>query len=150
MNRTTLRPRVTQADYEALAEFRYRIRQFLEFSEAAADAAGLTSRQHQALLAIRGATIGQAVTIGYLAERLRIRHHSAGELADRLEAAGLVGRKADAADHRKVLLDLTAQADARLAELSAAHLDELARLGPVLARYWPADLPGAGGIGRLA
>ena len=52
-----------QADYEALSQFRYLIRRFLEFSQDAAKAAGLTPRQHQALLAIRGYPGGGPVAI---------------------------------------------------------------------------------------
>ncbi|MGH7023150.1 MAG: MarR family winged helix-turn-helix transcriptional regulator [Caulobacteraceae bacterium] len=132
---TTRRPpRPSQADYEALSEFRYLIRRFLEFSEQAAGAAGLTARQHQALLAIRGFPKGHEPTVGALAERLRIRHHSAVELIDRLAAAGLVTRAADPADHRRVLIGLTERAEERLAALSLAHLDELDRLEPSLKR----------------
>ena len=45
--------RPSQADYEALSEFRYLIRCFLQFSQNAARAVGLTPRQHQALLTIK-------------------------------------------------------------------------------------------------
>jgi DNA-binding MarR family transcriptional regulator len=124
--------RPSQADYEALAEFRYQIRQFLEFSEGAARAVGLTPRQHQALLAIKGFPSGAAAAVGDLAQRLGIRHHSAVELVDRLAEAGLVTRKVDIDDQRRVLLSLTERAETRLAELSIAHLDELARIEPVL------------------
>jgi DNA-binding MarR family transcriptional regulator len=129
---TSRRP--SQADYEALSEFRYLIRRFLEFSENAARAVGLAPAQHQALLAIKGSPGGLPVTIGDLAERLRIRHHSAVELVDRLSAAELVVRAPDAEDHRRVVLGLTKLADHHLAELSTAHLDELARLKPSLKR----------------
>lgn len=122
----------TQADYEALSEFRYQIRCFLEFSQNAAKAAGLAPRQHQALLAIRGYPGGGPIAIGDLAERLRIKHHTAVELIDRLAAAGLVKRVVDPADHRRVLLKLTPQAEKHLAELSSAHLDELSRIEPLL------------------
>jgi DNA-binding MarR family transcriptional regulator len=74
------------------------------------------------------------VTIGELAERLRIRHHSAVELVDRLGEAGLVSRDQDKDDHRRVLLGLTEHAEDRLAELWAAHLDELERIEPMLRR----------------
>jgi DNA-binding MarR family transcriptional regulator len=124
----------SQADYEALAEFRYLIRRFLEFSQTAARAVGLAPAQHQALLAIKGSPAGCPVTIGDLAEHLRIRHHSAVELVDRLSAAGLVVRTHDAHDHRRVVLSLTRLANRHLAELSATHLDELARLRPALKR----------------
>lgn len=128
------RPAINQEDYQRLSEFRYLIRRFLEFSQLQANEAGLTPRQHQALLAIKGFPGGGPVTVGDLAERLRIRHHSAVELVNRLNEAGLVTRDQDEADHRRVLLQLTPLADNRLAELSAAHLDELSRIEPTLRR----------------
>lgn len=125
-----LRP--SQEDYEALSDFRYSLRCFLEFSENAARNAGLTPQQHQALLAVRGFPPGTAVTIGDLAERLRVRHNSAVELVDRLVEAGLLIRQPDALDNRRVLLSLSDSAAAILSQLSAVHLDELSRLRPVL------------------
>ena len=122
----------SQADYEALSQFRYLIRRFLEFSQDAAKAEGLTPRQHQALLAIRGYPGGGPVAIGDLAERLRLRHHTTVELVDRLSEAGLVERVLDPADQRRVLLKLTARAAKHLAELSTVHLDELSRIEPLL------------------
>jgi DNA-binding MarR family transcriptional regulator len=122
----------SQDDYEALSDFRYSVRCFLEFSENAARDAGLTPQQHQALLAVRGFPPGTAVTIGDLAERLRIRHNSAVELVDRLAEAGLLVRTPDALDNRRVLLTLGEAATDILSALSAAHLDELSRLRPVL------------------
>ena len=124
--------RLDHLDYRTLSEFRYQLRCFLEFSQSAARAVGLTSRQHQALLAIKGFAGGRSVTVGDLAERLRIRPHSAVELADRLSEAGLIVRLPDADDRRRVLLGLTKVAEERLAELSAAHLEELHRLRPAL------------------
>lgn len=121
-------------DYAALAEFRYLIRRFLEFSEDEAKRVGMTPRQHQALLAIKGYGRGRPLTVGELAERLRIRHHSAVELANRLADSGLVTRSPDPEDQRRVLLGLTEQAQADLAELSAAHVDELSRIEPLLTR----------------
>ena len=120
-------------DYRTLAGFRYLLRRFLAFSEAAARAAGLTPQQHQALLAIKGFPHGEDVTIHDLATQLCVRHHSAVELVDRLEGSGLVVRRHDPADRRRVLLTLTAAAEARLADLSATHLEELRRLRPALA-----------------
>ena len=128
------RPAIKPADYQRLSEFRYLIRRFLEFSQVQAEGAGLTPRQHQALLAIKGYPGGGPVTVGDLAERLRIRHHSAVELVNRLGEAGLVERDQDRDDHRRVLLRLTGRADDCLAELSAAHLDELSRIEPMLRR----------------
>ncbi|HEV7159339.1 MAG TPA: MarR family transcriptional regulator [Caulobacteraceae bacterium] len=126
--------RPTQADYEALSEFRYLIRSFLHFSQTAAASAGLTPRQHQALLAIRGFAPPRAISVGDLAERLGTKHNSAVELVDRLVKARLVTRGADPSDQRRVLLQLTALAEGKLAGLSVAHLDELDRLEPTLRR----------------
>ncbi|MCA7120397.1 MAG: MarR family transcriptional regulator [Acidibrevibacterium sp.] len=119
-------------DYAALAEFRFLLRGFVEFSEVAARAAGLTPRQHQALLQIKGFPAGQAMAVGALAARLHVRHHSAVELVDRLEQAGLITRFADRADRRRVLIRLTPKAEALLAGLALAHQQELQRLGPSL------------------
>lgn len=131
---TKPRPAISQADYQRLSEFRYLIRRFLEFSQVQANEAGLTPRQHQALLAIKGFPGGGPVTVGDLAERLRIRHHSAVELVNRLAEAGLVARDQDKTDNRRVLLQLTPLADDHLAELSAVHLDEISRIEPMLRR----------------
>ncbi|MGH8811745.1 MAG: MarR family winged helix-turn-helix transcriptional regulator [Advenella sp.] len=129
-----------QSDYTALAEFRYLIRCFLQFSEERAKSVGLTARQHQALLVIKGYGKGEPITVGTLADRLRIKHHSAVELANRLAESGLVQRRADQADQRKVLLQLTLLAQEHLAALSAAHRDELSRIKPMLRRLLdPAD-----------
>ena len=119
-------------DYRLLSEFRYLIRCFLEFSETAAVRAGLTARQHQALLAIKGVREDAVPTIGYLAERMRVQHHSAVELVDRLVEAGLVVRVPDPGDRRRVKLELTASAERHLAELSTSHLEELKRKRPAL------------------
>jgi DNA-binding MarR family transcriptional regulator len=125
-------PRLDRDGYRTLSEFRYLIRRFLEFSQAAARRAGLTPRQHQTLLAVKGFPLSCHPTIGDLAERLGIRHHSAVELVDRLVEAGLLARMPDAADRRRVLLALTETAETRLAELSAIHLEELRSLRPAL------------------
>lgn len=73
-----------------LAVFRYHLRQFLQFSEEAAQAAGLAPRQYQALLTIKGSSRAERLTIGDLAEQLQIVHHAAVELVDRLSAQDLV------------------------------------------------------------
>lgn len=123
---------LSQAEYEALANFRYELRRFLRFSEEAARAAGVEPQQHQALLAVRGFPQGQQVTIGDLAERLQIRHHSMVGLVGRLVGLGLLERAPGRADRRQVLLKLTPRGEALLDTLTAAHRAELRRLGPQL------------------
>ena len=119
-------------DYRRLSAFRVALRRFLAFSEDAARKVGLTPRQHQALLSLRGLPAGQKPTIGALAERMLIRPHSALELAGRLEAAGLVARTADPEDGRNVLLSLTRSGEAALAALSKDHLMEIRQSAPHL------------------
>jgi len=118
-------------DYRALALFRYTLRKFLEFSQDAARGVGLTPQQHQALLSIIGYPERDTITIGELAERMLLKHHSTVELVDRLVEFGLVKRSTDPADRRRVLLVLTAKARKLLTSLSAAHLEELRRFRPV-------------------
>lgn len=117
-----------------LAEFRYVLRGFLHFSEAAATRVGLTPQQHQMMLQIAGAPPGAVTTVVWLAERLALRHHSVVELIDRCEAAGLVVRQGDEGDRRLVVLGLTASGKRVLRELSEDHARELKELGPKLIR----------------
>lgn len=125
----TAETQLSREQYRTLAEFRYLLRRFLGFSQAAARQSGLTATRHQALLAIKGFPGDEAPTVGDLAERLCIRHHSAVELVDRLEQAGLLRRRHDPGDRRRVQLALTAAAERQMAELSAIHLKELHQLG---------------------
>jgi DNA-binding MarR family transcriptional regulator len=126
--------KVTKTQYEALAEFRYALRLFLRFSETAAQVAGLTPQQHQAMLAIKGFPGRDHITIGELAERLQIFHHSAVGLVDRLVAQKLVARAPSEEDGRKVLVQLTGHGEKTLEKLSAMHREQLKRIGPELGR----------------
>jgi len=126
------RKKLSQAQYENLAAFRYSLRQFLRFSEEAAYLAGVTPQQHQALLAIKGFPGRNAVTVGELAERLQLRHHSAVELVDRLVDLRLVAREQSAVDRRQVHVQLTAHGEQTLDKLSSAHEEQLRRIGPKL------------------
>ena len=121
-------------DYAALAEFRFALRRFQMFSETKAGEAGLTPQQHQALLAIRAAD-PDAATVGYVAQRLIVKPHTASELIDRLEAIGLVRREPAPSDRRRALLRLTSQATGILSALSSAHRDEIRRLQPLLVEH---------------
>jgi DNA-binding MarR family transcriptional regulator len=119
-------------DYRATAEFRYQIRRFLRASEQIARSYGLNPQQYQLMLAVKGLPDDQAATIGEVAERLQIQHHSTVELADRLSAKGLVRRKRDSEDRRQVLLELTAKGEKTLRELALHHREELRSTGPEL------------------
>jgi DNA-binding MarR family transcriptional regulator len=121
---------LTSADYETLASFRYGVRRYLAYAEANARGAGLTSQQHQALLAIKVHTATKPMSIRDLAAELLIKHHSTVELVGRLEKAGLTQRSTDPEDRRKVLVELTPEGRRTLAKLSVGNLRELRLIAP--------------------
>jgi DNA-binding MarR family transcriptional regulator len=125
---------LTLRDYQDLGEFRYQLRQFLHFSELQARQHNLEPQQHQALLALKGLPAGKRPTIGELANRLVLRHHTVVELANRLESAGFVTRQPDPEDGRQILIHVTPLGTAKLRSLSLAHRDELLVKGPELAK----------------
>jgi len=118
-------PGPEEGDFRALADFRSALRQFIAVSDASALAAGLTSQRYQALLAIRVASAAGRISVGELAEQLLVKPHSAAELVNRLESAGLVRRTSDSSDRRRVLLTLTENGEKRMAELARVQLAEL-------------------------
>ena len=122
---------LTDAEYAALADFRRTLRQFQAFSEERAADFGLTPQQHQVLLTIRGAS-PRPVSIGYVAERLFVKPHSASGLIVRLETLGLIARRPSPQDGRQALLELTPKAREILERLSAVHRDEIVRMRPML------------------
>ncbi|MET4898430.1 MarR family transcriptional regulator [Sphingomonadaceae bacterium jetA1] len=121
---------ITDDDYRALAEFRRQLRTFLSFSEQAASAAGITPQQHQALLALRGAP-GMTLSVGALADHLRLRPHSATGLVDRLEKLDLICRTSGD-DRRKMMIGLSPAGMEKIRDLTTAHRAELRRLRPLL------------------
>lgn len=125
---------IAKEHYELLASLRYHLRRFLQFSGEAAVAAGLTPQQHQALLAIKGFPGRDRVSVGELAERLQVKHHSAVGLVDRLVGRQLVRRTPSEADRRRVEISVTSKGEALLRRLSETHLAELREQGPELRR----------------
>ncbi|MGI8469189.1 MAG: MarR family winged helix-turn-helix transcriptional regulator [Pyrinomonadaceae bacterium] len=123
---------LSKSEYETLSDFRYAVRQFIQFSKDAAESVGLTPHQHQALLAIKGFPNRDKITNGELAERLRIKHHSAVGLVNRLEAQNLVVREQSDADRREVYLTLSRRGEELLERLTAVHQEELQNLAPQL------------------
>ncbi len=123
---------LTKQDFEALARFRFGIRRYLRFSEETVRADGLTPQQYQLLLALKGYPGREWATVGELADRLQLRHHSVVELVNRAQAQDLVRREADPDDGRAVRVLLTPEGEEVLARLSALHRDELRRMHTVL------------------
>lgn len=109
----------------SLAEFRYQLRRFLSFSEAASESCGIGAQQYQLMQVIAAIPDGQQPSISYLAERMILRHNSMVELVDRAERSGLVRREHDERDLRRSLVLLTAQGEAMLQRLVVQHLEDL-------------------------
>jgi DNA-binding MarR family transcriptional regulator len=121
-------------DFKAMAELRYQIRKFLRFSENAARQAGIEPQQHQLLLAIRGLPDAASPTIGVLAERMQLQHHSTVELVDRLVDRNFLCRLRSTNDRRQVLVKLTHDGEEFLEKLSLHHLEELQSAGPTFVK----------------
>lgn len=121
--------KITASEYRALAELRYRIRLFLREGDATALSEGLEPQQYQMLLAIRGLEDGESATVGTLAERLAIKHHSAVELIDRLEKRGFVKRVRDRDDRRQVQVLLLTRGEKALAAVVEERISELRASG---------------------
>jgi DNA-binding MarR family transcriptional regulator len=124
--------KLSLADYQALAEFRFQIRKFLHFSEQAVQGAGLERGQYQLMLAIKGMPASLRPRIRDIANRMHIQHHSAVELINRLEGGGYVRRERTAEDRREVLLALTPRGEKVLEELAVHHHEELRSAAPGL------------------
>ena len=125
---------VARADFQRLAEFRFQLRRFLNFSNAAAEASGLRPQQYQLLLCVSGMPDELEPTIAHVAARMFLKHNSAVELVDRTIEQGFLRRVPDATDHRRILLRVTPQGERVLESLAGCHLEELEEAGPELIR----------------
>ena len=128
----TLKP-LNEAEYMALAEFRYQIRKYLRFMEEKARENGQNPQQYQLILAITGLPRDMSPTIGTLAERMQLNHNSMVELVDRCERRGLLRRSRSDNDRRQVELVVTEEGDGFLRMMASAGREELRTIGPILA-----------------
>ena len=116
---------LTVEDYRAMAELRYQLRQFAHFSERAAYSWGLNPEHHQMLLALKGIPEGIQPTINIIAERLQLRRPKAIELTNDLADRGLIRKRPDQADRRRVLLEITDRGEGVLRWLCLIHRSQL-------------------------
>ena len=123
---------MTAAEFRALAEFRYRIRVFLNGSEEAARKAGLEPQQYALMLALRGLPLNVEPSIREMAERMQLRHHTVVELVDRLERRQFLRRERSRSDRRQVILHLTARGERILTRLAKQRITELRTAAPAL------------------
>ena len=117
--------KMSKADFETLAEFRYQLRRFLRFSEEVTRRNAITPLQYLLMLQIKGFPGREWATVTELAERLQAKHHGVVSLISRCEAAGWVSRHASQDDQRRVEIRLTPEGDERLEQLARLHRDEL-------------------------
>ena len=148
MSSSGTQPQLSHKGFQQLAEFRYRIRQFLHFSEEAARATGIEPQQHQLLLAIKGLPRMMRPTVTALSSRLCLRHHSTVELINRLVERGAVTRRHCEEDRREVLVELTPHGEELLRRLSVLHWQELQTAGPALSEALHAVVHHLDGEGR--
>ena len=117
--------KLDKKDFEALSEFRYRLRRFLRFSEQVTRRNGITPLQYLLLLHLKGFPGRDWATVGELAERLQAAHHGTVALISRCEGLGWVERRQGRADRREVAIHLTADGERILARMARLHRDEL-------------------------
>jgi DNA-binding MarR family transcriptional regulator len=122
---TVKQHRISVQQLRSLAEFRYQLRRYLSFSEAASESCGIGAQQYQLMQVIAATPDGQQPSISYLAERMILRHNSMVELVDRAERSGLVRREHDERDLRRSLVQLTTHGEETLWRLVGQHLEEL-------------------------
>jgi DNA-binding MarR family transcriptional regulator len=127
-------PSRSRVDYGNLADLRYEIRRFLRLRETAARAAGLEPQHYLLLLQVKGLDGRCRATVGVVAERLQLRHHSAVELIDRMVERGFVARRRDTGDRRRVLVELRPAGETILRRLAVPSIAELRQTGPRLVK----------------
>lgn len=124
----------SEAEYEALAEFRYHLARFLRRRKDAARAEGLQAQQYELLLAVSGLPKQTQPTIKEIAIQLCLEHHTVVELADRLERQKLLVRHSSRLDRRVVLLQLTGTGRAALSRIVRFSFSQLRDEAPALIR----------------
>jgi len=127
-----MRRSITTRDYRALAELRYRIREFVHEGDAAARRCGLEPQHYQMLLAVRGMPASAEATIGSLAQRLALKHNSTVELIGRMERRGYVRRVHGRGDRRRVHVELRGRGQHLLERVARQRLTELRARGSAL------------------
>jgi DNA-binding MarR family transcriptional regulator len=118
---------LSEIEYEALANLRYRIRKFRQFSADAATRLGLAPPEHQALLAIKGLGIDGEMSVSSLAEALFLAPATATELTEGLRDRGFLTIATN-----RIVVRLTDQAEELLRRLTPAHLYEIREMAPEL------------------
>ena len=135
--------KMSKAEFESLAQFRYQLRRFLRFSEEATRRKGVTPLQYLLMLQIKGFPGRDWATVVELAERLQAKHNGVVALVSRCEKAGLVARRLSRSDPRLVEVQLTEKGERCLEQLARLHRAEhLALRGQFAMPDFAPDSPG--------
>jgi DNA-binding MarR family transcriptional regulator len=127
--------RPTTEDYQRVASLRAALRVFARRSERLARAEGITPRQYELLLMIKGAADGsERSRVTELAQALQLTQSTVTELVGRAEDAGLLTREASPDDGRVRWLRLSAEGEAKLAAVLRRLGPERRRLAEIVAR----------------
>lgn len=119
---------LSKAQYVGLSDFRYQLTRFQRFSERATRAAGITQTQYLLLLHIRGFRGRDWATVGELATRLSASPHGTAALVKRCVGLGLVTKRRNAADARRIEVHLAARGGRLVSRIAQRHRDELTSL----------------------
>jgi DNA-binding MarR family transcriptional regulator len=119
---------LNKEDFNVLSEFRYQMRRFEHFSDAAIQAEGITPLQYLLLLHTKGYPGREWATVGELAERLQAKPHGVVALVSRCEVSELVERRVNAKDRRCVEIHLLPAGEKILRHLAEKHRKELKSL----------------------
>jgi len=122
---------INKRQYEALSEFRFRLAEFLHFSESAAQKAGITPGQYLLLLHLRGFARREWGTVGELAGRLQASHQGTVALVQRCERNGLVAKRRSGRDARCVEVHLTARGRKLVQAIARSHAAALVTMDSV-------------------
>jgi DNA-binding MarR family transcriptional regulator len=123
---------LTEAEYMALAEFRFQLRRFLRHMEEEVRQFRVNPQQYQLVLAIKGLPKNDIPSISCLAERMQLNHNSMVELVDRCEERNLVRRVRSGTDRRQVTLSITSEGEGLLKKLGSAARGELSSISQQL------------------
>jgi DNA-binding MarR family transcriptional regulator len=123
----------SQREYETVASLRSALRRFLQAGEAVTRSHGLTPQRYDLLAIVKGGN--DAPSVSEIAERLALARHSATELVERAEQAGLVRRVADEHDGRVTRVALTAEGEKRLDAALIDLREERRRLFELLGSF---------------
>jgi DNA-binding MarR family transcriptional regulator len=125
---------ISPSQYQTLSEFRHQLSVFLRRRRKAAEGVGLEAQQYEFLLALKGLPKRAQPNIKQIADQLLLQHHSAVELAGRLEKRGLVRRQRSPQDRRAVLLSVTRAGDKILQQVAQYSFSQLRQEASALLR----------------